>query len=252
MIDQAEAVVGQRLLDHGEAIAVERAEEIEVGERVRGVAIDVEREARKRGPDRGDHVEVPAGPELELDPREALGDRFVDLLHQDVERVLDTEVGADGDAIARATEGHVQRHALALGLQHPPGDLERGPRELVALHEVETAEQVLRRADVLADDAAGHVLTHRVEGRQRVLGGIVGNVGRAALSPGVMPLALHPHQHGVGIVLIAIGGLPHERQRHPHPVDLDGLDDHEQAPPHATRRFPSRLRQPGPGVKEVL
>src|SRR2546427_12075410 len=104
------------------------------------------------------------GRELELDPREALGDRFVDLLHQDVERVLDTEVGADGDAIARATEGHVQRHALALGLQHPPGDLERGPRELVALHEVETAEQVLRRADVLADDAAGHVLTHRVEG----------------------------------------------------------------------------------------
>ena len=98
VIDQAHAVVGQRLLDHGEPIAVELAEELGVGRRVGGVAVDVKREVRKRRPDRLDHVEIPARPELELDAREALVDRALDLLHQDVERVLHAEVGADRDA----------------------------------------------------------------------------------------------------------------------------------------------------------
>jgi hypothetical protein len=112
-----------------------RAEQVGVGQGVGGVAVDVERETRERGPDGVDHVEVPSGPELELDPGKSLVDGSLDPLHQDVQRVLDAEVGPDRHPIARAAEGRVQRHPLPPGLQHPPGDLQGGPCELIALHE---------------------------------------------------------------------------------------------------------------------
>ena len=38
------------------------------------------------------------------------------------------------------------------------------------------------------------VLAQGVEGGQRVLGGVGGDVRRAALAPGVLAAALHPHQ----------------------------------------------------------
>ena len=97
--------------------------------------------------------------------------------------------------------------------QHPPGDLQRGPRELVALHEVETAQEVVDRADLLADDPGGQVLAHGVEGGQRVLGGVARDVRRAALTPRVMSPALQTHQHRVGVVPVAVRGLPRERER---------------------------------------
>ena len=226
MIDQAEAVVGQRLLDHREPVAVEGAEHRGVGRRVGGVAVDVEREVGERGAHGGDHVGVPAGPELQLDAREAGIDRRLDLPHQDVERVLDAEVGADRHGLTLAAERDVQRYPPAGGVQHPPGELQGRPRELIALHEIETAQQVVGRADVLPDDPRRQMLAHGVERGQGVLGGVVGDVRRTALAPGVMPLALHPDQDRVGEALVAVRRLPHEGQRHPRPVDVDPLDQH--------------------------
>jgi len=188
-----------------------------------------------------DHVEIPARPELELDAREALIDRALDLLHQDVERVLHAEVGADRDGIPLAAQRHVQGHAPVLGLQHPPGDLQRGPRELVALHEVDSVQQVLRRDEVLADQAGGQMLAHGVVGGQGVVGGVRGDERRAALAPGVVPLALHPHHDRIRVVLVGVRRAPHEGQRDPHPVDVDALDVHS-----------ARLPSPGDGVKLML
>ncbi len=235
VVDQAQAVVGQRLLDHGQPVAVERTEELGVGERVGGVAVHVEGEVRERGAHGRDHVEIPAGTELQLDAREAGVDRALDPGHERVERVLDPEVGADGDRLALAAERHVQRHPPALGLQDPPRDLERGARELVALHEVDAVEQILRRAQILADDAGGQVLAHGVERRERVLRGVRRDVGRAALAPGMLAPALHADQDGVGDVLVRVRRLPHEGERDPHPVDVDGLDQHHPAPASARR-----------------
>src|SRR5262249_58281505 len=99
-------------------------------------------EARERRADGLDHGEIPARPELELDARKPLIDRALDLLEQDVDRVLDAEVGADGYAIGVPAERDVQRHALAPGVEHPPRDLEASPRELVPLDERDAVQEV--------------------------------------------------------------------------------------------------------------
>src|SRR5262249_55424334 len=109
---------------------------------------------------------------------------------------------------------------------HPPRDLEGGPRELVALDEVQAREQVVYGGDVLADQARGHVLAHGVVRGQRVLRRVVRHVGRTALAPGVLSPALHAHEQRVGVELVPVRRLPHERQRHLDPVDVDPLDDH--------------------------
>jgi hypothetical protein len=113
-VDQAHAVVGQRLLDHRQPVAVERAKQLRVGRRAGGVAVDVKRQARE-GRSSGLH----------------------------------TEVGAHRDRVGLAAQRHVQ--------------------------------QLLRRADVLADQPRRQMLAHRVVRGQGVVGGVRGDVGRAAL-----------------------------------------------------------------------
>src|SRR5262249_4675261 len=55
--------------------------------------------------------------------------------------------------------------------------------------------------------------------------------------------ALHPHEDGVGEVLIPVRGAPDECQRHLHPVDVDGLDLHRRSSPFSTRRASSTLHR---------
>ena len=146
VVDEAHPVVGEGLLDHGEPVAVELPEEVAVGGGVRGVAVDVEGEAREGRPHRVHHGQVPSRPELELDPREALVDGPLHLLDQRVDRLLHAEVGAHGHAVRGAAEGDVQRDAAPLGVEDPPGDLEARAGELIALDEREAVEQGLRRS----------------------------------------------------------------------------------------------------------
>src|SRR5205823_5570205 len=134
-------------------------------------AVDVKGEVREGRADGLDHAQIPAGPELQLDPREARIDGALDLFHQHVEGVLDPEVGSDCDAIPRAAEGAVQGQPASLGIQYPPRDLESGPGELVALDEGKAIKEVLGGGDLLSDDARGHQRAEGVEGARRVLRG---------------------------------------------------------------------------------
>lgn len=115
-----------------------------------------------------------AGPELELHPREAGVDGTLDLSHQHVQRVLDPEVGADRHPVGGSAQGTVQGQAAPLGVRHPPGDVQSGPRELVALDEGETGQEIVGGLDVLPDDPGHHVLAQGVEGGEGVLGGVGG------------------------------------------------------------------------------
>ena len=104
VIDQI--VVRQRLLDHRQVELVDLAEQRHVVEPIAAVAVDVETCAAGMLPADGpQHRQVPAGTELELDPRKALLDRLADRGQQVVDRVHDAEVGPDGDFVAVRTAG---------------------------------------------------------------------------------------------------------------------------------------------------
>src|SRR2546422_460540 len=70
VVDEAHPVVGEGLLDHGEPVTIELAKELGIRRRVGGIAVDVEGEVREGRADGLDHAQIPAGPELQLDPRE--------------------------------------------------------------------------------------------------------------------------------------------------------------------------------------
>src|SRR6266478_2389031 len=135
VVDEAHPVVGEGLLDHGEPVTIELAKELGIRRRVGGIAVDVEGEVGEGRADGLDHAQIPAGPELQLDPREARIDGALDLFHRHVEGVLDPEVRPHRDTIRGTAEGAVQGQPAPLGVQYPPRDLESGPGELVALDE---------------------------------------------------------------------------------------------------------------------
>src|SRR5215813_7568760 len=226
VVDEAHTVVGQRLFDHGEMEAVEVSEHLGVRRRVGGVAVDVEGVAREGRSHRLDHGQVPARPVLELDAREALVDGDLDLLEQDVDGILYAEVRSHRYPVAGAAEGAVQRKAAALGVEHPPGDLQRSAGELIALDQGKAIEEILRRLDVLPDDPRRHVLAHGVKRGERVLRRIAGQQGRTAFAPRRVAAAFHAHEDGVGVILIRVGSLPDEGEGNPRPVDVDALDLH--------------------------
>ena len=73
MFDQI--VVMQGLFDHEQVEPVERSEDVHVGERVRGVRVDGERDVGVRGPDRADPLHVRARLDLQLDAPVPLASR---------------------------------------------------------------------------------------------------------------------------------------------------------------------------------
>src|SRR5262249_45782018 len=120
----------------------------------------------------------------------------------------------------------MERQAAPLGIEHPPGDLQGGAGELIALDQGEAVEEILCRLDVLPDDPRRHVLAHGVEGGLRVLGGVAGQQGRTALTPGHAAATFHTHEYRVGVVLVRVGGLPDEGEGELRPVDVDAFDPH--------------------------
>src|SRR5262249_61543674 len=120
----------------------------------------------------------------------------------------------------------MERQAAPLGIEHPPGDLQGSARELITLDQGEAVEEILRRLDVLPDDPRRHVLAHGVEGGERVLGGVTGQQGWAALAPRRVAAAFPTPEYRVGAVLVRVGGLPDEGEGEPRPVDVDAFDLH--------------------------
>ena len=106
----ADVVVLERLLDHHQVEAVERGEVVGIGERVRGVRVDHQRNVAEARADRLDRRDVPARLDLDLDAAVAGVELLPDLGRQLVERVLDADRHAGGDLGARAAEQPRQRH----------------------------------------------------------------------------------------------------------------------------------------------
>src|SRR5262249_14310268 len=132
-------------------------------------------------------------------------------------------------AIRGAAEGAVQRQPPSLRIQDPPGDLERRPRELIALDEGKAIQELLGGADLLPDDQRSHQRTQGVEGGGGGLRGGRRHVGRAALAPRMVALALHPDEDRLREELVAVGRAEVEGEGKLHPVDVEGVDLHAHA-----------------------
>ena len=112
-------VVIERLLDQQQVERIEPREQRRVVERVGGVGVDLQRDVAERRAHALDGVEVPARLDLDLDALIAGRQLLLDLLHQLIERILDADRHARGDAIARAAEHLRQRLARARARRDP-------------------------------------------------------------------------------------------------------------------------------------
>src|SRR2546427_98430 len=81
--------------------------------------------------------------------------RSTDVPDQIVDRIGHAEVGADRHHGIGAAEDAVERFSLQTGVQVPPGEVEAGLGEGVALEDRQELLQLAPALDVLADEARG-------------------------------------------------------------------------------------------------
>ena len=154
MVD--EVVFLQRLLDEEEIEAVELGEDVGIGEGVRGVRIDLQRDGTEGVPHRGGVGDVAARLDLDLDPHVALVEVPGDGIDEGIRTLLDAD-------------GHPARHAIDRRAQVLPerpslgaeGGVENGEFE-PRLHHAVADEGLERRTDIVGAQRA-HVEQSRDE-----------------------------------------------------------------------------------------
>ena len=129
---QAVEVIGRhRLLEHQQVVAVELAEDVEVGDGVRGVGVDHQGDVAEMLADRADEVDVVARLDLDLDPAISLGHMRVDRLDQVDDRRIEADrqprVDPAEHGVSRGAQHLGQRLVARVAEQVPAGGL--GPRD---------------------------------------------------------------------------------------------------------------------------
>ena len=109
----AHQIVGrQRLLDHRQHEIFEPVEHVHVSKMQAAFAVNMDRLRRTFFTDEIDHADVPAGPELELQPREALFGRDRDELKKLIDRFHLVKRQPNLNRLAFSPENFVQRAIL--------------------------------------------------------------------------------------------------------------------------------------------
>src|SRR5262249_44789012 len=171
-------------------------------------------------------LEVPARFDLDLDaavPGRELGR---DLVGQIVERVLNPDRDAGGDAIAGAAEHAAQRLAALLRGQIPRRHLDRGPGPVVGADRLQRREHVARvgegdaehpRRDELRDD-----VPRRLVGLRAVVRIAIGDA--FAVAGGAGPVG--PHQDELFVVNAGETGFEEVDERELQQPQLQTFDPH--------------------------
>ena len=149
-----------------------------------------------------------------------------DLGQQLADRVHHAEVGPDRHSVAGRAQQLVQRLALPLRVQHPPGDIEPGFGELIAFEVGQFALQIFARRDVLTHQGRRQPLPGTGEDAAGPFGAIARRGQRARLAPTDQVAALHPNQDGLDGRIFAVSGPPGADQRHGDVIEIDGVDFH--------------------------
>jgi len=223
-------VVIEGLFDHGEVEFVDLAEEIEVGDGVAAVAIDVEDFGGELFADPGKHVGVPTGAEFEFDAGEFLRDGARDIAEEVIDGIEDAEVGTDGDGVAGGSEEFVEGLFGDDGLEIPPGHVEECLGEGVALEHGEALLQVVAGGDVLSDESGGHPAGGGGEDAVAVFGAVTGGGEGGAFGPGGGGTAGKTAEDGMDLGIFAIGGAPGIDQGHGDVIKFNSVDFHGVVP----------------------
>ncbi len=186
-----------------------------VGQRVRGVRVDLQRDV---GPSlaHGLHrLEVPPRLDLQLDALVALVEVPVDLDEQLLDRREDADRHAAVDGVADRAEPVGERPALRaeLGVEHR--HLERRLGHRVALHSGEERLHGVGVEILRGEQPRDEMCAHHVLRAVRVLGGVERLGHRDALAPSVADVGDDPYEERVTFELQTERGAErgHERQR---------------------------------------
>ena len=214
----------ERLFDHQQAEVVERSEDVEVLEGVRGVRVDRQEDVRMVGPDRRDAVEVHPGRDLELDPPVAVGEVPVHLGTQLIGGLGDADRHAAEDGLPGRSQVRGERLAASsqLGVQHRVH--EGRLRHRVAPDEAEDIVQRLRRYLRLVEQGGREERLDRTPGALVPLRTEVGLDVGDAFTPSLGVVGLDPDQDAFLARRDPERGSerPHERQ--PDQPELDATD----------------------------
>ena len=221
-------VVVERLLDHHQLVAVELAEVAGVGDRVRGVGVDHQRDALEARADRAHRVDVPARLHLDLDALVAGGELALDFREEIVERVLDADRDARRDTVARAAEETAQRLVALLGVQIPRGHLHRGLRHVVAADRFERGKDVARMLERRAEHARRDEVVDDVPAGLVGFRAVVRILLRDAFTVAGDAAVVDAHEDEVFVVDAPEAGLEEVDERELQQAQLQTFDPHRR------------------------
>jgi hypothetical protein len=209
---------------------VERSEDADVLERVRGVRVDGEQDVGVRLPDGADALHVGAGLDLELDALVSLGEVPLHLLEELLDGRRDADGDATGDAIAFRAEVLRERASGGAELRVEQCHLHRGLRHRMATDAGERIRELLG-GDVRVEDPRSEMVAERDPRLLVELLRVLGLGARDALSPPLGVVGLQSQEDRVLRRVLPERGAerPDERQRdqaelenpdpgHPRPV----------------------------------
>ena len=220
-------VVVERLLDHHQSESIQPREVIGVGQRVRGVGIHHQRNRSEPVPHGPHRVDVPTRLDLDLDSPVSGGALAVHFRRQLVERILNADRDARGNAIARPAERAAERLATLPRVQIPRRHLDRRFRHVVAADGFQRRKYLSRVIEVDAEHARRDELRDDVPRRLVRFGAVVRILLGDAFTERGHAAPVQPYEDEVLVVRAAEAGFEkvHEReleQTQLEPIDLHG------------------------------
>ncbi len=141
-----DVLLDEGLLDQQQAEPVEFAQVVDIGDRVRGVRVDLQQAVRPEQFANGrDRLEVPARFDLQFDALVALGDVAGDLVEQLSDRRGDADGDAAVDPVPYRTEVPGEAGSRRAQLRVEQRGLDGGLRHAMADHRGEDARGRFRR-----------------------------------------------------------------------------------------------------------
>jgi hypothetical protein len=122
---------------------------------------------------------------------------------------------------------HVQRLAGYLRLQTPPGRIERGLGERVALEVGQLLLQFVAAIDRLPDERRREPFFADRKHAAAPLGAVARSCQRRAFAPAANRAAGHPTEHAMHGGIFAVGSPPRIDQRHGNVEQLDAVNVHD-------------------------
>ena len=219
-------VVGQRLLNHGQVVFVQRLEHRVVAQPVSTVTVNVKSDFGKGLAHSLHHGPVPPGTKLQFHPLETCLHRALDGFEQTLNRLHDAEASLDLDRV-RASAGQLpERFPPQFRLQIPPGEVQSGLGERVSLEAGEPRLQFFARFDFLPQKLRDKPIPHHDVDSSGPLGAILRRGPGCRFTPADDIATGHLHQDALNDIGVAIGSAKRVKQRHGHAKQGNRFNSH--------------------------